>query len=191
MKPSEVTAKDDSMLARSYGSRRGFLRTYWHRLLYFLGRYRGYRNVDWQSIERLVFVCKGNICRSAYAEAVAYSLGLNAVSCGLDTIENAPANKDAILAAKKLGVDLEGHRTTPIMCLMLRETDLLVAMEPWQCEYLDKHMAGKNSCTLLGIWSQPVLPHIQDPYGSSPAYFSKCFGYIQESVYELAKNVQK
>ena len=190
MQLNETTVKDGNWIARHYGSRRGFLRTFWHRFLYLMGRYRRYRNIDWQSVERVVFVCKGNICRSAFAEAVACSLGVNAVSCGLDTVEDAPANTDAIRAAKSLGVDLEGHRSTSIKCLLPRKTDLLVAMEPWQCVYLDKHTALEHHYTLLGLWSQPVLPHIEDPYGSSPAYFAGCFGYIQDSVYELAKKIQ-
>ena len=63
-------------LRDNYGSRRGFVRTWWHRLRYLLGGYRAYRQVDWNSVERLVFVCKGNICRSAYAGALVTSRGL-------------------------------------------------------------------------------------------------------------------
>ena len=79
-----------------YGSRRGFVRACRHKLLYMLGVYNNYRRIDWDKIERLVFVCKGNICRSAYAEAVAKSLGVSAISCGLSTKLDAPANADAI-----------------------------------------------------------------------------------------------
>jgi protein-tyrosine phosphatase len=187
----EVTGKDDRWMGRHFGSRRGFVRACWHRFLYLFGKYRQYRQVDWQSIERLVFVCKGNICRSAYAEAVAHSLGIDAVSCGLDTIENAPANRDAILTAMGLGFDLQEHKTTPIMYMVLRKTDLLVVMEPWQGEFLEMHLTRKHHKTLLGIWAKPVLPHIQDPYGSSSAYFNKSFGFIKDSVHELAKKIQK
>ena len=178
-------------LAERYGSRRGFMRTYWHRLLYILGRYRNYQKVDWQSVERLVFVCKGNICRSAYAEAVARSLGIEAISCGLDTIEDAPANVDAVRTAHKRGFDLEKHKTTPIMYLILRKTDLLVAMEPWQTGFLGRYLSRKHHHTLLGLWTQPFLPHIQDPYGSSSVYFEKCFSYIEKSVHEIAKKTKE
>jgi len=178
-------------LANHYGSRRGFVFTFWYRFLYLLGNYHAYRQVEWRSIERLVFICKGNICRSAYAEAVARSLGINAISCGLDTIEDAPANEAAISAGKQLGVNLESHSTSPIMYQVLKKTDLLIAMEPWQVEFLEKNLSRKHSCTLLGLWSQPVLPHIQDPYGSSPEYFEKCFIYIQNSVNELARKINE
>ena len=185
-----VSGKDGHWMARHYGSRRGFLRTYWHHLLYLLGGYREYRKVDWQSVERLVFVCKGNICRSAYAEAVAKSLGIDAISCGLDTIEDAPANREAINTAKRLGFNLQEHRTTPIMYLILRKTDLLVSMEPWQGEFLKRHLVKKHQSTLLGLWSRPILPYIQDPYGSKQPYFETCFNYIQSSVNELAKKIK-
>lgn len=179
------------MLTREYGSRRGFVRTYWHRFLYYLGRYRCYSQVDWQSVERLVFVCKGNICRSAYAEAVARSLDIEAVSCGLDAVVGAPADEAAARIARERGFSLDEHKSTPMTSLQLRDTDLLVAMEPWQTEFLRENLLSEHSRTLLGIWTRPVFPFIQDPFGYSPVYFDKCFERIEDSVYEITKKVKK
>lgn len=173
-------------MKKQYGSRRGFVYTYWYRFQFFLGRYGHYKQVDWGSVERLVFICKGNICRSAYAEAVAHSLGLEAISCGLDTIENAPANADAIEAADVFGFDLHDHITKPVMYVSLKKTDLLLAMEPWQIQFLENNLNRKHQYSLLGLWAKPALPYIHDPYGSSSAYFEKCFTYIQEGVQALA-----
>jgi len=173
----------------NYGSRRGFVRTIWYRLRYQLGGYQAYQQVDWDSVERLVFVCKGNICRSAYAEAVSRSLGLNAVSCGLQTIVAAPANEDAVKVARARGVDLEEHKTTPIMYLVLKKTDLLVAMEPWQIEFMKRHLAREHGYTLLGLWLKPTRPHIQDPYGFSFEYFERCFRDIEKSVHAISEKV--
>ena len=183
--------KKERWLARRYGSQRGFIRTIWHKSLFVLGRYRKYQEVDWTRVERVVFVCKGNICRSAYAEAVARNLGLEVISCGLDTIENAPASSDAVYVAEKLGVDLTQHFTQPVMYLSFKKTDLLIAMEPWQVLYLEKNLFRKHQCTLLGLWAKPILPHIQDPYGASQDYFERCFSYIKDSVYEIDKKIKK
>ena len=177
-------------LADNYGSKRGFVRTWWHRSRFMLGGYRKYRQVDWNSVERVVFVCKGNICRSAYAEAIACSLGLDAVSCGLRTIVAAPANEGAVRAARARGVDLKEHKTTPIMYMALKKTDLLVAMEPWHIELMQKHLVREHYYTLLGLWHWPVRPHIQDPYGSSPEYFERCFKYIEKSVNVISKKIK-
>lgn len=172
------------------GSRRGCIRNYWHRLLYFTRFYQDYRKVDWTSVERLVFVCKGNICRSAFAEVVAKSEGVNAISCGLDTIEAAPANKNAIRTAGKMGYNLEEHRTTPITSLAFSEHDLFIAMEPWQTEHLKAHFQGINHCTLLGLWKRPVRPYIHDPYSATNKYFENCFEYIEKSVHEITGKIK-
>jgi len=175
----------------NYGSRRGFLRTWWHRFLCLFGKYRVNKNIDWGSVERLVFVCKGNICRSAYAEAIARSLGVEAVSCGLQTIVAVPANEGAIKAARARGVDLESHRTTPIMYMALKKTDLLVAMEPWHLAYMQKYLMRDHAYTLLGLWHRPVRPLIQDPYGFSLAYFDHCFNFIEKAVHGLSEKFKK
>jgi len=189
MQNSEVASGLGVWFAERYGSRRGVVLTWTHKLRYLLGGYRNYRRVDWKSAERLVFVCKGNICRSAYAEAVAHSLGLEAISCGIDTSDGAPANSGAVRVAAEKGIDLTGHRTRPIQSLVLRKNDLLIAMEPWQARYLERQFDQRHECTLLGIWGKPVRPHIHDPFGASEAYFNNCFTYIEKSVHEITRKV--
>ena len=160
-------------------------------MLYLFGRYRGYRQVDWNSVERLVFVCKGNICRSPYAEAVARSLAIVSISCGINTINGAPANADAICAAAEKGASIMEHQSKPIQSLALKKGDLLIAMEPWQAEYLKQKLVKGSGCTLLGLWGAPIYPYIHDPFGSSSAYFNNCFKYIEKAVYEITRQIKK
>lgn len=183
--------RDNGWIARNYGSKRGLIISLWYQCNYYIGRYRGYKNIDWTSVDRLVFVCKGNICRSAYAEAVARSLGVSAISCGLDTIEGAPANEAAIRVAERLGFDLKRHKTSPLDIVSFRPGDLLIAMEPGQAVSLQNNLKGKYQCSLLGLWTSPYLPHIYDPYGASSCYFENCFLNIQQSVDELAIKIKK
>jgi len=174
-----------------YGSRRGFLRTWWHRLLFRVGRYRAYGKIDWDSVERLVFVCKGNVCRSAYAEAVARSLGVEAGSCGIEAGNGVPAYADALRVASQRGISLAAHKTTPFRRMCLKESDLLIAMEPWQVEHLEHALGDQYQCTLLGMWGSTVSPYIHDPYGASAGYFERCFDQIDESVNEVIQKVGK
>lgn len=177
--------KTNRWLARRYGSRSGFARTWAHRLRALFGGYRRYRGFDRHAIERLVFVCKGNICRSAYAESVAKSMGLASVSCGLDTQDGHPANVVAQRIAALNGHDLSRHQTTAIDSLSPRKGDLLIAMEPWQAARL-RAAYPDIACTLLGLWVSPMTPHIEDPYGASDAYFQRCFALIERGVGRLA-----
>jgi protein-tyrosine phosphatase len=178
-------------LVERYGSRRGFVRTYWHRLLYLLGKYRKYRQIDWSAIDRVIFVCKGNIYRSAFAEAVARSLGIEAISCGISTIVDAPANGNAIQVAGEIGYDLKEHKSTPIMYLVLKKSDLLVGMEPWHADFFDRHLYREHYRTLLGLWLRPASPCIPDPYGCPSAYCRACFTHIEKSVNEIATQLEK
>ena len=183
--------KLDRWVAGCYGSRRGFVKSCWYQIRFLVGGYREYRQIDWRSVERLVFVCKGNICRSAYAEAVARTMGIDSISCGIDTRQDYPANEDAIRVANDKGIDLSQHRTTSIHLLEIRDTDIFVAMEPWQVEFISREYGKKFKCSLLGLWGKPVVPHIQDPYGASTAYFNHCFTYIEKSVHEIAKKISR
>lgn len=175
-------------LVEHYGSRRGFMRTCLYRARYLAGSYRKYRKINWDSVERLVFVCKGNICRSAYAEAVARSLGVDSISCGVETGVDLPANEDAIRVAAAKGIDLSKHKTTPVQSLSFREGDLIITMEPWQLEYISREY-GEGRCSLLGLWGRPVNPYIHDPYGASSVYFNYCFNSIEKSVHEIARKI--
>jgi len=172
-----------------YGSRRGLIRTYWHQLLYRFGYYQQ-KDIDWNAVKRLVFICKGNICRSAYAEVVAKALNIETVSAGICAIENQPANERAIQVAKSLGHDLALHKTTPMMYTILTQADLVLAMEPWQIEFIDKHLEGYYQRALLGIWAEPAKAYIHDPYGLSVAYFENCLKLIEKSVNAIALKIK-
>jgi protein-tyrosine phosphatase len=174
-----------------YGSRLGFVRVYWHKILYALGCYKQCCEIDWHEVDRLIFVCKGNICRSPFAEAVAKSVGLDAVSCGVDAGNGVPANIYAIEAALRKGLDLGNHKTTPIDSMVLRSGDLFVAMEPCHIRQIKTRFGDNAFSTLLGLWYFPKYPSIPDPYGTTSKYFDYCFELIEKSVYEISSEIKK
>ena len=186
-------------IADSHGCRRG-----WGRNLWALGRTRWsaarhFAAIDWSAVRRLVFVCQGNICRSPYAEGRASlaGIGIPAASCGLRVREDA-AHPRAIDLARLRGVDLSRHRPRAIGAFSWRSGDLAVAMELPQAKVIFDGMPALGSTvlqtqmsqfhmtlpqtTLLGLWSSPRRPHLQDPYGLSDAYFERCFGIIDDAI---------
>lgn len=179
----------NNLFSSEYKSFRGFLRIYLYRLFFYIGVYKAYRKIQWEKVERLVFVCNGNICRSAFAEVVARSMNLEAVSCGINTHDGKPANELAIQIASENGFDLSKHKTRTLNSLVLRSTDLLIVMETWHIKHLQDALNGSYRYTLLGLWCSPVTPYIQDPFGGSAAYFKICFECIERSVYEIAKRL--
>lgn len=175
-------------IADRYGGKRGLLRHLAARLQQGSRGFRALQSVNWARADRLVFVCKGNICRSPYAEARARALGLPAASFGLEAAPGKPANPDAIATAAARGLDLTGHRTVPLPAFSVHPGDVLVGMEPWHAERL-KQLEGPQplSVTLLGLWTRSPRPHLQDPYGLSRAYFDTCFRIIDACIETLAE----
>lgn len=147
---------------------------------------RAVRHPDPASVRRLVFVCHGNICRSAFAEVAARAIGLEAASFGLSTYAGAPAHPPAVAAAARLGYDLSAHRALPAADFDPRPGDLLFAMELRQLARLaaDPRLAGVPR-TLLGLWAAPPLPHLHDPFGLDDAYMLACLTRIERAVARL------
>jgi protein-tyrosine phosphatase len=173
-----------------YGGRRGYLEHVRARALYALGAYRSAREIDWAAVTRLVFVCKGNICRSPYASARARLLGVPSVSFGLDAADGAPADPAAWRTARSRAVDLSAHRSERGESCRISDDDLLVVFEPSQLgEIRRRHSDRMPRVTLLGIWAQPIRPHIHDPYGRSDRYFQRCFSIIDANIEELVRRM--
>lgn len=177
--------------ANEYGSFRGFLRAKKYSFLYQLGYYDKYKNINWKNVNRLVFVCKGNICRSAFAEAVAKSLGVEAASFGIDTTDNSPADSTAICHAEKKGFKLDKHITTSFETFQKKPGDLYIAMEPTQLPALEQNAISHSTVTLAGIWCVKARPYIEDPYGKLPNYFENCFNCIEEAVHAIRAELKQ
>jgi protein-tyrosine phosphatase len=148
-----------------------------------LGRFHEYRAVDWSQVERLVFVCKGNICRSAYAEARASSARFPAASFGIAAIPDASADASAISHAAARKISLSAHRTTALAAFEHLPGDLLVCMEPPQAKIVTKLFAKTTpQVTLLGLWARPARPWLSDPYGSGDGYWRSCLDTIDSGI---------
>ena len=153
-----------------------------------VGFYRSYQAVDWSRVQRLVFVCKGNICRSPYAEVRARNLGLASISMGLDTRPESLADPQAIRAAALKGVNLTVHRSTLFDSSVLSPGDLLVGFEPWHAQAMLSGAAASGAqVTLAGLWSQPLRPDVGDPHGRSDAYFAVCYEVLDSAVQTMAR----
>jgi len=153
------------------------------RLHSILGRYDSLMLIDTERIERLVFVCRGNVCRSPYAEAAAKSLGLLAISCGTDVSCSAPAEAVAVRAAFLRGKDISEHMSCSVIDVPLCRSDCLVAMDPSHLS-ASREAVARAGCqvTLIGLWKKPLMLGIPDPFGRPLEDFSKCFGAIDEAL---------
>lgn len=154
-------------------------------------RYRLARQpVDSGSRRHVIFVCKGNICRSAFAE---YYLkqelpgGRHRIeSCGLDVEQGLFSPHEALCVAKEFELDLESHRSKGLASCNLHDADLILPMEFRQYLLLRGMFPGKQSKIRLlrdfAPWPDRLLCNIYDPYGAGEDEYRRCFKRIQRAV---------
>lgn len=170
-------------IAQGYGCKRGLSSHIVYMAMERLGRLERYKRIDWSRVKRLVFVCKGNISRSPYAEVVAKSRGVEASSFGLASDGQSPADPTALRVAMARGVDLTSHRSRSVNQLALGDPDLLLGMEPRQCRDLARMLESTGAqVSLLGLWASKPRPHLQDPYGLGEPYYRTCYSVIDSAI---------
>ena len=122
---------------------------------------------------RILFVCTGNTCRSALAEAIARKVAVERAltdvevnSAGTSAWDGAPASDGALLVGMERGLDLSQHRAQMLTREMLSQSDVVLAMGPHHLERIEA-LGGSGRAYLLtefasrGATSRPV----SDPIG--------------------------
>lgn len=179
-----------ALVAISHGTVRGWVRHLLAQLEYLGGRLDPFVRLDPQRTRRLVFVCWGNINRSAFAAEVARRHGAHAVSIGLSTTTGKPAYPMAVSAARELGHDLRAHTATALGDYRYEEGDVLVVMEVRHARRVRARDLLQAPVLLLGHWTFPRRIHLHDPYTLSPDYFRSCFSLIESGCARLVHQLR-
>ncbi len=178
-------------LACGYGGTQAFLRHLYWRSFAAAGGLGPLRRLDWSRVDRLVFVCLGNVCRSPYAERRAASQGIVSMSLGLDTTPGIPANDTACTVAAHRGIDLTQHRARRLDDVALAPSDLVVCMEPAHVRAIRRSRTCPAQLTLLGMWASPQRIYLHDPFGGSTEYFHSCYAVIDTAIGALERNLTR
>lgn len=174
-----------------YGTWRGLVRAVLARAELALGRLQPFALQRPETVRRVVFVCHGNICRSAFAHHEALKYGLNVASLGLSTSTGGRSPAPAIASAARAGIDLEVHRATSWPDFQVHSGDLFLVMEVRQAHEMRRRLGKRDDVQvcLLGMWCQPVMPHLHDPYTLGERYFDRCFERVKQAVRMLSADV--
>lgn len=177
---------------RRFGTARGLVRSALAHAELFSGRLSQFGLHNPEKVERLVFVCLGNICRSAYGHQIAAGLGLSVASLGLSTTTGVGSPEEALASAKRLGVDMDAHRARDWSDFEVRSGDLFLVMEVRQAHELRRRLGKRTDVQvcLLGNWCSPVMPHLHDPFSLSADYFDTCFTRIRQATQNLARSLR-
>lgn len=137
----------------------------------------------------LLFVCKGNICRSPFAERL-YKLldegsDPNVVkSSGHYPVPDRTSPERAVRAAREFDVDLEAFRSSVLSKEQLRSADQVVVMDRQNYKACKKFGADQSKIFYLSRFHPNMKEGrpIEDPYGASYSTYVSCYKRICQAV---------
>ncbi|WP_166259622.1 low molecular weight phosphatase family protein [Marinobacter salicampi] len=174
-----------------FGSKKGLLRYCLDELYCRVGAFRDYTRCDTPP-DRLVFVCQGNICRSALAEWVFKGHSdIEAISLGLNTNTGKGANPRLLkIAYETKNIDLSSHKTTSVEDYVPRTGDVFVCMEASHIREI-KSLGYNGPFLLLGSFGKKKTFRINDPYSANDTFMTKTIDDIVYHTVELAKSLKR
>ena len=149
-------------------------------------------------VSSVLFVCRGNTCRSFFAaERMRHYLdkarvdGILIRSAGVDTSGGGrPPERFRRLFAR-YSVPIDEHRSTPLTQLKLDEFDLIVMMDLDNAHAIrNAHPLVRARTILLGAVGPDKLLEVADPINDPPLVAARTFDRVDKLVAELATLVQ-
>jgi predicted ATP-grasp superfamily ATP-dependent carboligase/protein-tyrosine-phosphatase len=139
--------------------------------------------------ESMLFLCYGNINRSALADvmvrAYAEDSGISVISAGFHSEEGRPADPVMVEVAAEFNLEMSSIRSTCVTQQQLHDSDIIFVMEKG---HYDKLIAIDSSIAhkiyLLGAHNTGAnhSVEIQDPYGRAREVYLACYNQIVEAV---------
>ena len=139
-----------------------------------------------RNAHRLLFVCKGNICRSPFAEKYArkiFSEIIDVTSSGYFPEANRVSPNNAIEAASEMGIDISAHRSKVLKEKDIRDADVVFTFDSENRRtLLACYPEAKSKVFLLGIAAVSGTLFIDDPYGKNKKEYMRTYRLIAQSL---------
>jgi len=139
--------------------------------------------------ENILFVCRGNICRSPFAEH--YSQNIlpkkhHISSCGCIKQNGRESPPEAIRSAKKFGVDLSTHQAHEVTEDIVQNSDLIIVFDESNFRILvDRYKKNKRKIWFLSEICPDLPLYIEDPFKKDRESYEKVYSVIGYCIDEI------
>jgi len=140
-------------------------------------------------VRKLLFVCHGNICRSAFAAELARMRLPNyqVESAGVGAEEGRQTPQEIAELARARGVELERHRSVRVTEAQVQAADLILVSDVENMKtLLTAWPVARSRTTMLGLFAEPAVVSIPDPYGAPQAEASESLELVASAVNGLS-----
>ena len=160
------------------------------------GRYRKRLIKNLASTKSILFVCKGNICRSPfaaeYAKVAISSKEICIASAGYYPASGRPSPKNAQLASEQLDVLLGSHRSEQLTQQHILESDLVIVFDEENYDRVrNEYSNSVDKVFLLQHINRTGSLFIEDPYGSTKDRFVATYRDIKCSIDAMMEKLKK
>jgi protein-tyrosine-phosphatase/predicted ATP-grasp superfamily ATP-dependent carboligase len=136
--------------------------------------------------ETLLFVCKGNVCRSPFAEHYCRRImpSVRSIrSAGFLHRSDRPAADRAIMTAKTWQVDLSRHRSQVVSEELIADADVVFVFDNQGYETLTEEFRNvEEKISFLGSLDPEQPLFIEDPWGCEEIAFQNTFARIAAAL---------
>jgi protein-tyrosine phosphatase len=101
-------------------------------------------------------------------------------SAGIGALVDHPADPFALELMQEAGIDISGHRARQISPGIISESELILVMESWQQQEVERHYPfAKGRVFTIGKWSDIT---VDDPYKKPREAFEEALEGIRQGV---------
>ena len=155
------------------------------------------------ALKTVLLICTGNSCRSVMAGGLLRELlkdkgNYRVITAGTASFTAIPPTPEAIQLMSEQGINISGHRSSPLSNAVIDEADLILVMERRHKEIiLARAPSAKDKVHLLSEFGRTekenklVDPDISDPIGKPLEFYRKTFDIIKESITRTAKKLEE
>lgn len=151
-------------------------------------------------MKKVLFICTGNICRSALAEGIfnhqikqkKAADAFVAISAGMYVTDNEKASHHAIEVLKPMQIDITGHRSKGVNEVFMEEAFIVITMTRAHKNALRLQYPqhGHKVFTFHEYTEGDASKDVEDPYGMPASFYMACSNDLSQGIEKLIEKLE-